>query len=276
MTVDKKILIVGGDKRQRLLCDMLKEKGYNCCYENSDVSSVTEQLYSSRLIILPVPVSGNSEYVYSDNAEFRLKLKELLGEIRSDQLVLGGGFRRDAVDIFHENQVIFRDMLRFEHFVRYNAYLTAQGAVRLLLESTDRLVTGQKILITGFGRVASALAEAVKGLKADVFIAARSPEQLTEAECLGYRALDIKNAGRLIYLFDYIFNTVPENIFSERDVSHIKDESIYFELASKPYGTDSEFFKTAEKKFVMGNSLPGRYVPYSAAGKICEFIEAML
>ena len=232
MTVDKKILIVGGDKRQRLLCDMLKEKGYNCCYENSDVGCVTEQLYSSRLIILPVPVSGNGEYVYSDNADFRLKLKELLGEIRSDQLVLGGGFRRDAVDIFHDNQVIFRDMLRFEHFVRYNAYLTAQGAVRLLLESTDRLVTGQKILITGFGRVASALAEAVKGLKADVFIAARSPEQLTQAECLGYRALDIKNAGRLIYLFDYIFNTVPENIFSERDVSHIKDESIYFAVNS--------------------------------------------
>lgn len=276
MSKEKLVLIIGGDQRQKHLADQLCEKGYFVKRLNTDADEVFGITGKASVVILPVPVTGDGKNIYSDNLEFKLKISDFADKIKSEQLVLGGMIKGEIKEIFEKNNVVYKDVCAFEHFTQYNAFLTAQGAVGLLLKNTDRLITGKKVLITGFGRIGKALSGLLKGMNMEVFVAARNTRQLTEAGCLGYNVINLKNMSTVIYLFDYIFNTVPENIFSDTDVYHIRDDSVYFELASKPYGARQEIFIKENKKYVFGGGLPGKYVSYSAAEAIGEFVENML
>lgn len=272
----KNILIVGGDLRQKHLEDILTEKGYICKRENTDADNAYSELTEAPAVILPVPVSSDGKHIYSDNPSFNLDISDFLNCIKPEQLVLGGMIKGEIKEIFERNNVVYKDVCRFEHFTKYNAFLTVQGAVKLLLDTSDRLISGKKVLITGFGRIGKALAQTLKSMNMDVFVAARSKEQLTESVCTGYKAIHLKDLSSVIYLFDYIFNTVPENIFTESDVSHIRPDSIYFELASKPYGAEKTYFLKENKRYVFGGGLPGKYVARSAAEIIAEFVVNML
>lgn len=276
MLSDKKLLIVGGDLRQELLYEILNNKGYYCTRENSKESSAFERLVQASVIILPVPVSSDGKNVYSDNSDFKLDLSEFSKKISPRQLVLGGMFKRENKDIFNKNNVIYKDFGSFEHFLSYNAFLTAQGALRLLFDNTNSLLTGKRVLVTGFGRIGKALSNMLKNLNMEVFVAARNDVQLTEAVCLGYKTVRINDISSVIYLFDFIFNTVPENIFTECDIYHMRTGCTYFELASEPFGAKKEHFDRSDKKYVAGGGLPGKYVSYSAAKKIGELVENLI
>lgn len=276
MLNDKKVLIVGGDSRQKLLNEILSEKGYSCKRENSDASMAFESLTQASVVIFPVPVTTDEKYVYSDNSAFKLVLSDFLNKISPEQFVLGGMFKGEAKEILEKNNVPYKDLGTFEHFTVYNAFLTAQGALKLLLEGTNSIITGKKVLITGFGRIGKALANLLKSLNMEVYIAARNENQLTEADCLGCKTIHINNLNAVIYLFDFIFNTVPHNIFSESDISHIRPDCTYFELASKPFGAKKEHFEEKGKKYVAGGGLPGKFVAYSAAQKIGELVENLI
>ncbi|MBQ8503775.1 MAG: hypothetical protein IJ491_05805 [Clostridia bacterium] len=274
--MNEKILIIGGDSRQKHLTDILSQKGYNCQRENCTVGNVYSGLKNAKVVILPIPFSSDGKLIYSDNPDFKLDAAELSEFIKPEQLVFGGMIKGEVKDIFERNNVIYKDICDYGYFIKFNAFLTAQGALRLLLNNTGSLIVGKKVLITGFGRVGKALALILKNVNMDVYIAARSKEQLVEADCLGLKTVNLKEMSTVIYLFDYIFNTVPENIFSEADISCQKDDSIYFELASKPFGAEKSFFAKENKKYVFAGGLPGKYVARSAAGIIAELVEHML
>ena len=134
----------------------------------------------------------------------------------------------------------------------------------------------KKVLITGFGRVAEALALNLRAVGTDVYIIARNPKQLLKARCLGFKTVNFSALGGIVCMFDYIFNTVPHRVFSESDVFRIRDDALYFELASKPYGADRYDFEKHKRKYIPGNALPGRFVPLSAAEIMADFIENTL
>ena len=72
--------------------------------------------------------------------------------------------------------------------------------------------------------------------------------------------------------YDYIFSSVPSEIFGERDILSMKDEAVFFELASYPYGADRNLFIKYNKKYVSGSALPGKYLPTASAKLIADFI----
>ncbi len=270
------IIIIGGDKRQSYLYDILKSRGFDCLYENSGGQEALEKLKDCKYAILPIPVSRDGKYIYSSNSDFKLEATAVIDTLTVEQVVFGGSFGENLSCALDKKNVLYIDMNKNEDFLTYNAYLTAQGALCLLLNSTDRLITGKKVLITGFGRVAKALASALKGLNTDVYVCARNNNQLTEAGCMGYKTFELKSLGSVIYLFDYVFNTVPEKLFTENDISHLGDDSIYFELASKPFGANKDDFLKLNKQHKAADALPGRYLSFSAGERIAAFIEKLI
>ncbi len=276
MLTENRILIIGGDNRQCHLCDLLLNDGYACLYENNDILRVFAKLNKCRYIVLPVPVTSNGRHIYSKNEKFRLELNKLFTSLSKNHIVFGGGFPSEASEVLNKRNIVYADMNNNEDFLIYNAYLTAQGAVRLLLSSTQRLITGKKILVTGFGRISKALVLLLRSLGAYVTVCARSTRQLTEAECMGYETLELKDMSKKIYTYDFIFNTVPDNIFTFSDIAAIDSGAIYFELASKPYGAPVSVFEELDKKLIDGASLPGRYLSESAGERIAEFIRKMV
>ena len=82
-------IIIGGDKRQTVLYDLLIANGKNAAYMTlPDLENIAS--YSH--IILPVPVSKDKENIYCSKADFILPLSKLKEKLTSEQTVFGGGF----------------------------------------------------------------------------------------------------------------------------------------------------------------------------------------
>ena len=260
----KSIIIIGGDKRQAEMKKILLSYGFRCRHINSgDLSSSSLDIKNNDIIILPVPVSKDKVNIYSSDNRFLLRLNDVLSKLSETNLIYGGGFS-DAVKLcLKEKNITYLDYLDCENVALYNSYLTGLGALKLLFENTAENIRNRKVLITGFGKVGKYTAQILKKMECDVYIAARNSVQLAEASCIGYKVLELKNIASYIYIFDYIFNTVPDNIFSYEDVTHMK--GLYFELASTPYGVKKEFFTEKASSYIFGGSLPGKYLCKSAA-----------
>lgn len=265
-----KILILGGDERQRKLHNLFVQNGYDVTgfTEAYEPEKLNESLQESGTVILPLPVSRDGVYIYSDRKTLEIPLKTVTDELGCNHMLFGGIIRDNLKAQLAQNSVPYFDYYADEAFVSFNAFLTAQCALRLMLENTDEYLMSKRVLITGFGRVAKALAALLKDVGLDVYIAARNDTQKATAYALGYKVLDIYDLSSVIRIFDFTLNTVPHHIIGEREVSLMKDGALYIELASKPYGAKPEYFEKQGKRYLPAASLPGKFCSQSAAEAI--------
>ena len=263
MNKKKKVIILGGDGRQRLLYDMLEDDGYLVVHiENSD--DYEEKIKGADVLVFPVPVSKDKVNVFSDNPDYELNLVKVLNSISKDVVVFGGDFSGEIKEFFEREEIEYHDMLLSELFTVENAYLTVQGALRLLFENAQESLLNKKVLVTGYGRISVFLSDALKKLGMKVYVLARNDIQLKTAELSGMETLRLSESPECGD-FDFIFNTVPNVIFDRKSVGTMKKSAIYFELASAPLGAKKEDFSSDGCKYVFASSLPGRYLPVSSA-----------
>lgn len=271
MEFGSNILILGGDERQKVLYDELKNKGFNCFhfYDNFDFS----QIKQSKIIVLPVPLSKDGEYIFCDNSNFKIKIKELISHTTKRQLLIFGSASKRIKEMLDDRGFNYYDLFSEESFVINNAYYTAQGTLLEILKNTKKCIVGKKALILGFGRVGRAVANVLDKNGMDVFIAARNEIQLAECEGLGYGKLSYDELKSTIYLFDYIISTVPFNILTSKEVSLINGNALFIELASAPYSAKSELFYKFDIRYILASGLPGKYLSVESGKKIAEMIE---
>ena len=268
-----KMLVLGGDRRQKLLFELFEKDGARVSgvfskaeYEKAD------SLSSFDVVLLPVPCSKDGKTVFSSDETLKIELETVTGHLKEGALVFGGAFSPSLrLELEKRGAKIF-DLLEDEDFVIFNAYLTAQGALRLLLENTSELLASKRILVMGFGKISRALSRLLFALGADVYVAARKKKDLTEARAMGLKAIEMRELGSAVFLFDFVFNTVPSRIFSLADVLKMKKSVVYFELASSPFGAQRGDFEKAKRAFVPGGALPGRFCPVSCAEKMKPII----
>ncbi len=265
------ILIIGGDERQKVLTDELKNKGYNCFrfYDNCDFT----QIERSKIIILPVPFSKDGEYIFCDNSDFKVKIKDLLSHITKRHILIFGSASKRIKEMLDDRGFNYYDLFSDEGLVLNNAYYTAQGTLFEILKNTKEYIVGKRVLILGFGRVGRAVANILDKNGMQVFVAARNALQLAESESLGYSNLCYEDLKNTIYLFDYIISTVPFNVLSSCEVSLINDNALFIELASAPYSAKREWFTQFNKRYILASGLPGKYLSVASGKKIAEIIE---
>lgn len=264
-----KILVLGGDRRQKLLFELLEK-------ENARVSGVfskaeyekADSISSFDVLILPVPCSKDGKTVFSSDETLKIELETVSNHLKDGGVVFGGAFPSEFRLALEKKGAKIFDFLENESFALYNAYLTAQGALRLLLENTEEYIVSKRVLVTGFGRISRALSRMLLSLGADVYVAARKERDLTEARAMGLKAIETRELGSAVFLFDFIFNTVPSKLFSSSDVSKMKKNVVYFELASSPFGAQRGDFEKEKRSFVPGGALPGKFCPVSCAEKM--------
>lgn len=156
-----------------------------------------------------------------------------------------------------------RDYYQKEEVLLCNAAITAEGAIALAMERSERTLLGSRVLILGGGRIAQALAPRLRALGAEVTVYARRAEQRTLAACLGCRALDSlpeKPAG-----YHFLFNTVPAPLLPKA-----AEGALNIELASDPGG-----FRDASG-VVTARGIPGKAAPLSAAVALLDPILSII
>ncbi len=165
-----------------------------------------------------------------------------------------------------KERLVSRNVIPFEYveredFKKENGKLTAEAALTVAENASDRALYASDVLVCGYGCIAKPLTSYLLALDARVTVAARSPFAREIAEKAGAFSdfIPITRGG-----YDFVFNTVPAGILDDDALSLIPD-AVVVDLASLPGGVTGEC-----KRLCPAQGLPGKYMPESAAQVICD------
>jgi dipicolinate synthase subunit A len=171
-----------------------------------------------------------------------------------------------------ETGVEIVDYKNDEIFQLKNAYLTAEGALSLAIEKSEKSLVNSSILITGYGKIAKALHLYLSAFTNNITVCARSESarvtaQYNGAKCIDFDKLKLKND------YDFIFNTVPHPVFNEQELSSVKNDVLIIDLASFPGGVDTHIAKSKKIALIIARGVPAKYSPKTAGIIVGETVD---
>ncbi|MBP3657328.1 MAG: NAD(P)-binding domain-containing protein [Clostridia bacterium] len=157
-----------------------------------------------------------------------------------------------------------------EAFLQRNAALTAEGAVFSAMQRMDRPLADCTCVITGYGRIARALAKRLCAMGTFVIVCARSEGQMRAAHDDGAHPVPLAQAASACRQADLVMNTVPAPVLGRDALERLAGRAKVFELASAPYGMDMQLAARLGVEIVMEGGLPGRYAPQQAGAALFD------
>lgn len=277
----KTISVIGGDLRQLTTAQLLKKDGFDIILygfdkESESSADTRKQALQADVIILPVPVSFDGEYINAPFSSTQITVKEIAENISSASVVLGGQLRDDFCEILEQRKIKYRDYLKREELAIRNAVPTAEGAIQLAISETPITLHGSQCLVAGYGRIGKILSKMLCGMGARTSVEARNYADLALIEGHGCNALSLGELPHHIGEFDIIFNTIPALIFNRELLSKVKKNALIIDLASKPGGIDFNYAKELGLHVIWALSLPGQIAPVSAGTIIKDTITNIL
>lgn len=265
----KTLLVMGGDRRMEYAAAALSSDFDVYTYGYAASRPIWE-LKQADILVLPY-LSLKGEYLNAPLITQKIPAVSSLDMLRYGGVLFGGGLPGRFLSYCSERGAKVFDFFDDENLTMKNAFLTAEGAVSVILNETDFSIGGSDIHIFGFGRVAKACAKAMSALGANVTVAARSEIARQEAAEHGYGVSAIGNT-ELLSKADAIINTVPRRIIGRDEICVMKKEAVILDLASAPYGTDFDAAKELGIKALTAPGLPGKIAPKTAGEFIAESI----
>lgn len=257
------ILFVGGDQRTSVAVEYMKQAGYFV-----ETYAVTERTPLNgrgiSAMILPFPCLKNGR-LNAPLIETPPTLSEVLVEtgISPDVSVIGGPISPNPFSNYTD--LSLREDLKLR-----NAVTTVEGALKLLIENTDRALFSSRVLVVGFGAIGKRMARILQAMGSIVSVAARKGKDRVNATLQGYSAMHT-NAMDLRE-FDIVVNTVPAPLITESVLRTAPARTLFLELASAPGG----IFRDGSRRIVDGPALPGKVAPVTAGEDLAKTIISIL
>lgn len=249
-------LIYGTDKKMMSCCQRLKSFGFEADMINNENTNCIGE-YGN--IILPLPTIANSKINGTDKTLF-----EFIAALNSQQKVFCGNI----------------DARKYNNFYSYynaaflikNSRLTAQGVLRMISINIEVDFKDLSVAVIGYGRCGKAICKLLKNCSMNITSFSRRNESIVLARNDGMIADDLFNLNHNISDFDIIINTVPVNIIDRECLAKLSQRNIYIEIASKPYGFNVSESDVFNFKYILAESLPGRFTPVSAGYNIADTV----
>lgn len=282
----KTVSIIGGDLRIVNLIELLAKDDflvYTYGLENSEdlvenknirrCKNISELVNSSEIIIGPVPMTNDSQNLSAPFSEEKIAIEELLNEMANkNKMFLAGQLSEKTISMIQERNINYIDLLKREELVVLNTIATAEGAIQITMENTQKTIHGSNILIMGFGRVGKVLAKMLDGIGAKVSCEVRKNSDIAWIKAYGYTPLHLSELENELGNYDIIINTIPFQILDENRLRYIKKDCTIVDLSSNPGGVDRRAARELGIKLIWALSLPGKVAPMTSA----EFIKETL
>ena len=246
---DIKIILFGADNRMEYTEKELKNAGYSALLQKG-----TEIITAGADYLV---LSPTAKQAFASDAELPCKI---FSSLKKDGKVLC----YSSADYYHKlsgKECI--DYSEDEQFRSTNNVSSCEGAISKIIAATPFCINGCKVLLTGFGFLAKGLLPALTALGANISIAARKKEALEKARTLSLGAFELRDIEKALADADIVINTVPHRIFPQNPEVSISGK-YFFELASKPYGFDADYYRLRGAICTVCPSLPSKYAPESS------------
>lgn len=202
----KKITVIGGDNRLKILKTRLEKEGYLV-----DTIGLFEddrgEISSSQIIILPVPTTKDQKTVFCPLTNRKIFLSDIADSVTNEQLILCCNY------LFENKKCV--DYGSLDSYALLNAVPTAEGAIKLAIENTPYTLWQSKVLVIGYGRVGKILAGRLKALGCDVTVSARKPSDHALLEALGFKTVHTEHLNKEPLCYNIIFNTVDVKVIDD-------------------------------------------------------------
>ena len=289
MITHRIITLLGGDARQATAAERLFKRGYCVSFfagaeiasEFKIASSLEDALAKAKVVVLPLPSTTDGIHL---NAPFyqgeSIALAKVIEKMPSSALLVGGKIPDAILRDAEKRGICTVDYFKSEAFQIKNAYTTAEAAVSVAMNNMKKKLRSSRFAITGYGRIARALADLLIAFGASVTVLARKESDLAWAALAGADAkkLCAESISALKSGYDIIFNTAPAYLFFEDFLREMDKDTLIVDLASAPGGVDVSAAKRCCANVLWAASLPGKYAPISAgeliADCVCEIIES--
>lgn len=266
---NKKIAVIGGDKRMLFAAAELFDAGYGvylCGFDRLKSLGGLRQADAedalSRCDIAALPVTGLRDGKIPcgfgcDDIDFKT-IESLL----ADKLVFcGRGSCKNSYDILSD-----------EDFLLNNAVPTAEGALLEAMKNYEDDIAGSDALVIGYGRIGAALSRLMRAVGARVTVSTRSARKSVMISRDGNTPVCTAGLDTLDG-FDIVFNTADALVIDRAVLENTTGDPVIIDLASAPGGADLDAAKDLGFTVVQALALPGRYSPKSAGRAIFEVID---
>lgn len=285
--MQRKILILGGDKRSIYLANGMCKDGENISVFGFDDVSVfnknitikdnlSDAISDADYVITGVPTSKDEITLNTPLYKEKIYMYTFFEMAKGDRVILGAGLSQRIKHMADVYEVDMCDYLKREELAVLNTIPTVEGAIETAMRETEHTIHSSQCLVLGFGRIGKLLSKMLSNMGAKVTSQARKAHDLAWIDALGYNKTDIKDVHYNLDRYDIIFNTIPSEIFKEKDYKYMKKGCLLIDLASLPGGFNSHYAQKYGIRLVRALSLPGKCAPLSAAEYIKETIENMI
>lgn len=262
--------VVGGDPRQAALARALSEDGHTvhtyALERGVDASLSAEALSGISVadcVILPLPASDGGQ-LNAPLSDRRVALSEVLDALRPGQLLCAGRISAALQEDAKARKLRLVDYFAREELAVANAVPTSEGAIQIAMEELPVTLHGARVLLIGAGRLGKVLCQQLRGLGANVSLAARKFSDLAWAQVWGCRAERSDQLSGWLCGYDLIVNTVPAPVLGREELGDVKPGCLVIDLASKPGGVDFSAASELGVKVIWALSLPGKTAPVTA------------
>ncbi len=266
------IAVIGGDRRTAFMIPFFQENGYRVISfgiqetdkENADgrAHSLKEALDGADVIVGGIPLEK----------EGVLEIRELSRLIRKKHTIFGGVIPESFRQECSERDILCCDFMLVESIAVFNAVATAEGAVLEALRHKDTNIHKSESLVIGYGRCGKILSDKLKGLSACVTVCSKSQTELAVADAYGLRTLPLEQLESKAGEFEYIYNTAPALLLTEKLLEKIREDALIIDIASGSGGVD---YKAAERLNITAlrcPGLPGKYAGRTSAKCLTDYV----
>ncbi|MCC8168381.1 MAG: dipicolinate synthase [Clostridiales bacterium] len=223
-----------------------------------------ELIRTADQVVFPTPVPKMKDY--------RLDVSKIRESLTSEQAVFGGKFPEDWKRDFACRGIACGDLMEDEKVALANADITAEAVVAEVIRRSPWSVSGQKIIITGYGRCAKAAALRLAALGAKITVLARSKAARKEAREAGYVALDFACGPQEACAAGTLINTVPACVVTGPMFKEMQRDILILDIASSPGGCDITAAGEYGITVIPALSLPAIYTTKSSAKVLSDAI----
>ena len=233
-------LVLGGDLRMDYLAAYLAQRYPLLRWRPNDgVSALEQAIQQGSHLVFPVPFSRDGATL-TDAPKISIPALESL--LRPCHRSLSGWQIPKAItERCRQLGILTIDWATLESVTRYNAVLTAEGAIVQGVLKGGRSLHSSRCCILGYGRCARALAQED-----------------------GFSAIALTALKDQKHCFDLLFNTIPATALSSEDTGCLAAQAVVLDLASGPLREHIALPLPLDGQAYSCPGLPGKYFPKDA------------
>ena len=267
-----RIALVGGDARMPYAAAALEGLGHEasvCAYRDTPFSP--SALAMAEAVLLPLPITRDGVHLNAPTTDIATPL-DVVARMLPEGVPLLCGHADDTLRAIADGRPILA-YGQNEAYLKRNAYITAEGAIAMLMAQLPTAISDTPCLILGSGRLASALSDLLCGLHASVTALARRQDVLLGG---GHIPLPLSELSGLSCKFPVILNTVPARLITQPILDALAPGTVILELSSAPNALDAEGARRRGIEVLIAPGLPGKYAPKSAGQAIADTVAELL